>query len=155
MRISDLLVAFLSSARSSRRLYQILEERELSRIDEGNIRSALSRMKSNGLVSNTKGGWKITNNGILKFHQLELFSYFQCPFKEDAEQNTIIAFDIPENERKVRNWLRNQLKIFGYKILQQSLWIGPGPLPQSFLRRLKDLGIRRNVKIFRIKNGQS
>jgi hypothetical protein len=36
-------------------------------------------------------------------------------------------------------------------MLQQSLWLGPGPLPQEFLKRLNELGIRENIKIFPIK----
>jgi hypothetical protein len=35
-------------------------------------------------------------------------------------------------------------------MLQQSLWIGPGPLPGSFLKRLEDLNIRKNIKTFKI-----
>jgi len=58
--------------------------------------------------------------------------------------------DIPEQNRILRNWLRNQIKIFGYKMLQQSLWIGPSPLPPPFLKRLEDLNIRKNVKTFKI-----
>ena len=50
----------------------------------------------------------------------------------------------------MRRWLRNQIKIFGYKMLQQSLWLGPGPLPPAFLKRLEDLKIRKNVKTFKI-----
>ena len=48
------------------------------------------------------------------------------------------------------DWLRNQLKIFGYKMLQQSLWQGPGPLPIEFRKRLDDFGIKKNVKTFKM-----
>lgn len=37
-------------------------------------------------------------------------------------------------------------------MLQQSLWIGPGPLPEEFIKRLKDLKIKDCIKIFKINN---
>ena len=72
---------------------------------------------------------------------------------EELEENLGKDFsleDIPEKDRFMRHWLRNKIKIFGYKMLQQSLWIGPGPLPSSFLKRLEDLDIKKNIKIFKI-----
>jgi len=71
-------------------------------------------------------------------------------FPENSPHSMIISFDIPEKDRTMRRWLRNQIKIFGYKMLQQSLWIGPGPLPSSFLERLENLKIRKNIKTFKI-----
>jgi CRISPR-associated endonuclease Cas2 len=84
-----------------------------------------------------------------------LFSYFLSPFNKNQQPNTIISFDIPEINRAKRNWLRNQIKIFGYTMLQQSLWIGPGPLPPDFLKRLNELGIRKNIKIISINKKNS
>jgi hypothetical protein len=35
-------------------------------------------------------------------------------------------------------------------MLQQSLWIGPGPLPSEFLERVNELKIRENIKLFNV-----
>jgi CRISPR-associated endonuclease Cas2 len=154
--ITDLLMATLGSARSVHRLRSILFERKLKRYKKESIKIALSRLHSKGYVKNSNFDWSITKKGKTHIKKVYLLGYIASPFMENPPSNTIISFDIPEKNRTVRNWLRNQIKIFGYKMLQQSLWIGPGPLPSSFLKRLEDLNIRKNVKTFKItkKNNQ-
>lgn len=149
--LSDLIFAILGSARSTRRLNLILSERKIRKYKKGSVEVALSRLKKKGFVENSTSGWSMTKTGKTKFKNIQQLSYIASPFKADSAQNTILSFDVPETDRILRNWLRNQLKIFGYKMLQQSLWIGPRSLPQKFLKRLVDLKIRKNVKIFRIK----
>ena len=146
--ISDLLIATLFSSRSVRVFNSILRERQFKRYKEGSVSVALSRLRCKKYVSYHSSGWSLTRSGKLGAKNKYLFRYIPSPFKKDSSDTTIVAFDIPESKRKIRNWIRNQLKIFGYKMLQQSLWIGPGPLPKYFLERLKELNIRENVKIF-------
>ena len=148
--IGDLLIAMLCSARNSKRFRSIIREREFMRYNKESVRVSLTRLSKKGYVRNLNGEWKITDKGK-KYSQFNNKNeYMSSPFEKRAECNTILSFDISENSRKIRNWLRNQLKIFGYKMLQQSLWIGPGPLPQEFLKKLKELKIRENIKIFTI-----
>jgi len=148
--ISDLLIAMLCSARNSKRFRSLIREREFKRYNKESVRVSLTRLNKKGYVRNLNGEWKITDKGK-KYLQLNSKNeYIPSPFKKESECNTILSFDISENSRRMRNWLRNQLKIFGYKMLQQSLWIGPGPLPQEFLKKLKELKIRENIKIFTI-----
>jgi DNA-binding transcriptional regulator PaaX len=149
--IGDLLIATLCSARSTRRFYAIIREREFKRYKKESVNVALSRLSKKGYLKNTNGNWSLTQKGILRNKEINLHSYIPSPFKENSTANTIISFDIPGPQRIVRDWLRNQIKIFGYKMLQQSLWLGPGPLPPEFLRRLEELKIRKNIKIFSIK----
>jgi|ERR1035437_3773837 phenylacetic acid degradation operon negative regulatory protein len=146
--IGDLLIATLCSARSTRRFYAIIREREFNRYKENSVRVSLSRLHKKGYLTNLSRSWSLTKKGKLYARDIRLFSYLPSPFEKNSAENTIVSFDIPEPDRFVRNWLRNQIKIFGYKMLQQSLWIGPGPLPSSFLVRLKELKIREKVKIF-------
>lgn len=148
--IGDLLIATLGSTRSTRRFYSIIREREFNRYNKESVRVALSRLRTKGYVNNTTLGWSITRKGKARIKNGKLLSYISSTFKENAPVHTIIAFDIPEKDRIIRRWLRNQIKIFGYKMLQQSLWIGPGPLPQAFMKRLEDLNIRKNIKTFKI-----
>jgi DNA-binding transcriptional regulator PaaX len=149
--LSDLIFGMLGSARSARRFSSIISERKFNRYKRGSVDVALSRLSKKDYVKNSPTGWALTRKGRQKIKNDRLLSYISSPFKESAAPNIIISFDIPQGDYHLRNWLRSQIKIFGYKMLQQSLWIGPGPLPQSFLKRLKDLGIRSGVKIFRIK----
>jgi len=148
--ISDLLIAMLSSSKNSKRFHVIIREREFARYKKESVQVSLSRLNKKGYITNSNGEWNITLKGQEYYKFNNRNEYTSSPFKKGEDNNTILSFDIPENDRKTRNWLRNQLKIFNYKMLQQSLWLGPGPLPQEFLKRLRDLKIRENVKIFTI-----
>ena len=64
-------------------------------------------------------------------------------------KNMIIAFDIPEREKKKRNWLRAELTRLGFEMLQKSLWFGPSPLSQEFLTSLHDFHILPYIKFFK------
>ena len=146
--IADLLLATLTSGRSTRRFYSILREREMKKLNKDSVSVALSRLHKKGLVNRSTTGWYVTAAGKNKMKDKKLLEHIPSPFKDNTLDTTIVSFDIPERDRIIRNWLRDQIKIFGYKMLQQSLWIGPGPLPQSFMKRLEKLKIRKRVKIF-------
>lgn len=148
--IGNLIIAMLSSHRSSYRFHKILNELESERYKEKSVRVTLSRLHKKGYLSNSKNEWSLTKEGKLYSGSMLLFAYIPSPFDKSSPTNTILSFDIPEKNRHKRNWLRNQLKIFNYKMLQQSLWIGHGPLPKIFLDRLNNLEIRNNIKIFSI-----
>ncbi len=151
--VSDIIIAMLSSGRSSRRFKAILSERKLKRYKKESVSIALSRLRSKGYIEKSSSGWLLTEKGKKykgSIRKENFMDYIESPFEKSAQINTIVAFDIPENDRRVRNWLRNQIKIFGYKMLQQSLWIGPGPLPTYFIKRLEDLKIKKYVKTFKI-----
>ena len=149
--ITDLIVGTICSGRSVKRFNQIIYERRLKRYREESFRVTLSRLHKKEYVNHSALGWSMNKKGRLYFSNARLLDYLPSPFEKKVPDGIVVAFDIPEGSRKVRNWLRNQLKIFGYKMMQQSLWIGPGPLPASFLKRLEDLNIRKNVKVFNIK----
>ena len=148
---TNMILAMLGSGRSVRRYRSLLAQLEARGYKKGNLRSTVARMKLRGYLKSTDKGFMTTRNGTKEAKKLRLFDYLASPFDKEAPANTIISFDIPEKNRVKRNWLRNQIKIFGYTMLQQSLWIGPGSLPKEFMKRLEDLKIRSNVKTFRIK----
>lgn len=149
--IGDLIVATLLSNKNSAQFRKILYEREFARYKKESIRMTFSRLHKKGYLENNKGNWSLTKKGKMNNSKNILFSFIPSPFKKNQQPNIIVSFDITEADRVKRNWLRNQLKVFNYKMLQQSLWLGPGPLPPEFLKRLYNLGIRENIKIFRIK----
>lgn len=148
--IRDLLIATLCSARSTRRFHAIIREREFKRYKRESIQVALSRLHKKGYVKNSNLGWSMTDKRKRRTKNVPLLHYMMSPFSENSPHNMIISFDIPEQNRSARHWLRNQIKIFGYKMLQQSLWIGPSPLPPAFLKHLDILNIRKNIKTFKI-----
>lgn len=149
--IKDLLIATLCSGRSTRRFHSIIRERKFAKYKKESVQVSLSRLSKKGYCKNINGNWSLTQKGLLHTKKINLFSYISSPFKGGSSINTLVSFDIPEPQRKTRDWLRNQIKIFDYKMLQQSLWLGPGPLPPTFFKRLEELKIRKNVKIFSVK----
>ncbi len=148
--LTDVLVATLCSSHNVKTFRSILVERKLKRYKENSVRVALSRLHKKGYINHSRSGWSINKKGKDRHKSIRLFEYIHPIAKEKIEYRNIVSFDIPECDRIKRDWLRNQLKIFGYKMLQQSLWIGPGPLPDLFSKRLNLLKIKNGVKIFKI-----
>ncbi len=62
----------------------------------------------------------------------------------------IVAFDIPERERKKRDTIRAELVTYNFKQLQKSVWIGYNPLPEDFTELLNGLHLRDEVHIFSV-----
>jgi len=54
----------------------------------------------------------------------------------------VLIFDIPEKQRRKRDYLRNKLIELGFKLLQGSVWITPYPLPDSFSDFLAEIKVR-------------
>ncbi len=149
--IGDFLIAMLLSGKSIKNFYAIIHEREMARFKKESVRSSLSRLDRKGYLNKTEEGWLLTSSGKTYAERKFLLSYLPSPFNNKSPSNTIISFDIPGPQRHLRDWLRNQIKIYNYKMIHQSLWLGPGPLPKNFLKKLNQLKIRKNIKIFAVK----
>lgn len=54
----------------------------------------------------------------------------------------MVFFDIPEERRKYRDYLRKILRLVGFHELQRSVWVYPYPVPGF----LKDLMFEKNIK---------
>lgn len=148
--LSDHLIAFLFSARSTRAYNKILYEQVLKRRKSSSVRTTLYRLRRNGLVTNEGSEWKLTAQGKQFYKREKNPVYLPSPFKPKSPDYLLLCFDVPESERKLRDWLRTQLKIFGYRMVQKSLWIGPGPLPKEFNDRIAELKIKPHIKIFNL-----
>ncbi|MFA5934631.1 MAG: CRISPR-associated endonuclease Cas2 [Candidatus Paceibacterota bacterium] len=75
---------------------------------------------------------------------------FSSNFKKDSPKNLIVVYDIPEEKKKERDWFRRNLKRLGFIMIQRSIWVGPSPLPKSFVDYVKSIGLKDKVKIFRL-----
>ena len=110
----------------------------------------LNRLRSQRLITKTGSSrypvWTLTNQGKNK---LKSYGYFIKPAKTDGVPR-LVAYDIPEKERKKRDWLRYELVACGYSQLQRSVWLGYSPLPEEFVQSLKDLNLKDNVHIVSI-----
>ena len=108
----------------------------------------LHRLKNKKIVDFDLNKDIIINKNILKSYTL----FTNIKEKPIGDTKVMVLFDIPEKKRKTRNWLRSQLKLWNFEMLQQSVWLGKGPLPKEFSARLKLLKISECVKILKVQN---
>ncbi len=144
---SEKIISHLFSCRSSyiqrKILREMVQERESRNMNGFN--QSLYRLKSKGLIS--------INGGIIKINKYKLLDrkrslYFREKLK--GNQKIIVLFDIPEKQKHMRHWLRSQLKIWDFTMMQQSVWLGKGELPIEFKNHVKTLGIKDCIKVFKI-----
>lgn len=122
------------------------------------VSCALSRLKRNGMVS-TRGPkkktvWLITARGKNHFKKISTAMVPILPL--DDGKARMVVFDIPEEERKKRDWLRRRLLLCEYEPLQKSVWIGSRPLPAELMNELRSrrlisyihiIGFRDNLRL--------
>lgn len=113
--------------------------------------TTVSRLRKNGFVEIENGKWSLTEKGKKYFEdKRKLSTKFSSPFVLNPPKNLLFMFDIPESKRAERNWLRWHLVEFQFFMLQQSVWIGPSPLPSKFKKHLKEIGVEKCIKIFKL-----
>ena len=131
--------------------------------EEQKFYALLSVLRKQGLVDkrkvNKKSLWSVTSKGLerlkvingRKNSDLPIKSYTKKP---SADWNLVI-FDIPEKQRAKRVWLRKQLRLLGFKMLQKSVWIGKYGLSDDFIFDLRRLGILQYLHILKIRKSGS
>lgn len=123
--------------------------------DDAVIHATLSRMKRNNLVEHHNHIWNITKKGMAFLaKQKAIRRHKQYRIPKSAERNMIIAFDIPERQKVMRNWLRVELVNLGFTMLQKSVWFGPAPLPSIFVSSLQKTRLLSHMKFFEVKESQ-
>lgn len=89
---------------------------------------------------------------ILTEQGKELVSYIQDRYsvleKKWDGKLRIVVFDIPEKKKFYREWLREELLLLKFKLLQKSVYIGKHPLPKSFYQDIIRFGLGNQVFIF-------
>jgi DNA-binding transcriptional regulator PaaX len=142
---TEKIISHLLSCRSMSVRYAVLKElineREKNEINK--FKQSLYRLKTKGFI-------KISDDKILlnhhKYMQENMTSlFFQ---KEERVEGVMVMFDIPEEKKKIRDWLRRHLQIWGFVMIQKSVWFGKGKITEDFKNHLKLLDIKDNVKIF-------
>lgn len=126
------------------------------------LHSLLNKLKREGFIKQGEkrrnAPWRITSSGIKKLVRLQNgqrrdSSPLQGYEKKKSQKVIIIAFDVPERERRKRYWLRAALVALGFQKLQQSVWLGKVQIPQEFFTDLKNNGMLSYVHLFSITKG--
>lgn len=123
-----------------------------------NYQKLVSKLKTQGLLKvEDRGGqdfFFITSTGRSKLAVLESEAHRRMPEVSyelaSGSHPIIISFDIPEKQKRKREWLREVLKRLGLKMVQKSVWIGVGRVPKQFLEDLEKLNLLECVEIFEV-----
>jgi DNA-binding transcriptional regulator PaaX len=115
------------------------------------LRISAARLKKKGYITGNGKSWNISNDGKkYVINKRETLKQFSSSFRKDNPKNLLIIFDIIENRKAERDWLRFQLKKFGYLMIQRSVWVGPSPLPKEFVDYLQSIKLKASIKTFKL-----
>jgi len=171
--MADLLIVFVSAgygASYNKLQYELSKrqmERERKSLEKGiqketkqKYYNLIYKLKTSGLIAEKKKDNKklfiLTKKGKKKLFSLREKNQKRLPdisylrLKEESNKLVIVIFDIPEQERRKRGWLRAALKNLGLKMVQKSVWIGKVKIPKEFLDDLFKLRLIDYIEIFEI-----
>ena len=75
---------------------------------------------------------------------------FVFNFPITSPKDLIVMYDIPSDKRKERDWFRRHLQKFDYTMIQESVWVGPSPLPKDFLDYVKSIGLLNKIRTLKL-----
>lgn len=113
-------------------------------LKKSSFSQALKRLREGGLIEQVK----LKNDVIIK-----LTDAGRGLIEDPAEEKNwdgkwrIVIFDIPEEKRIIRNLFRRNLKKWGFKHLQKSVWISKRNIFDKLNSYIKDLGIEKWVVV--------
>lgn len=119
----------------------------------------LHYLKLQGLVvkrNANKGAsrWMLTKHGkdrLDEYRQSRADPFSASHIHFPAPQGdgiTVVAFDIPEKERRKRDWIRRCLVEMDFEMLQKSVWVARGGVHEDFAQALRERKLLNAVHIF-------
>jgi DNA-binding transcriptional regulator PaaX len=122
-----------------------------SKYSVNSANTTITRLKRGGFIEIKNNRWSLTEEGKKYFeNHKKLSAKFVSPFPLNAPKKLLLMFDIPESKKAERNWLRRHLCEFQYFMIQKSVWVGPNPLPSKFTNHLKEMGLEKYIKTFKL-----
>jgi len=121
-------------------------------------RNFICRLKRDGLIreraDEKKGRFVLTKQGDEKVIELKEKIKVGLPDKKydvkSSERFTLVIFDIPEVDRRKRDWIRDVLRNMKFNMVQKSVWIGKVIIPKEFINCLFKMRMLGYVEIFEI-----
>lgn len=126
--------------------------------DRQRFYNLIARLQKDGLIQKAEKSrnaiWRITKRGKEKLQELKNNIFLlKPPIKYKAEPSReliIVSFDIPEEDRHKRDWLRSVLKNLGLQMLQKSVWIGKIKISEALLEDFKKVRVLDCLEIFSV-----
>ncbi|MFY9462740.1 MAG: CRISPR-associated endonuclease Cas2 [Candidatus Sungiibacteriota bacterium] len=127
--------------------------------DRRQFQRTLQYLKRQGLIAKkakAHGSWALTQRGTERAKQYQAtrgdpFSKANATFiKPHGNGITIVAYDIPERERRKRDWVRLCLIEMGCEMIQKSVWVAKGMIDEDFMHALRDRDLLGHVHIFSV-----
>lgn len=104
--------------------------------------------------------YQLEKRGYLERYKLKDIEYLKNSAKAEALLSSVkrekdgkwkmIIFDIPEEKRNIRDYLRVKLKQLGFKKWQNSIWVTPFEIPEEVTKELKTLSERFFIRLITI-----
>ncbi len=171
VRASDLFLAFLKAgygasyrklewehAKIERRRAQGALARQVEQVARQRYAQFLYQLRRDGLLEeNERAGvhlLRLTAKGKEKLAALRKRRSRMLPSvaypRALGHEMTIVTFDVPERERRKRDWLRAVLKGLGFTMVHKSVWVGEVRIPRQLLEDLRDFRIAEFIEIFAV-----
>lgn len=148
------------SKRQAERNSKIVEN-EIKRENRQKYYNLISYLKRSDLIKedikSDKKSFSLTQKGKEKLFFLKNKDRLPEAFykKETCNKFTIVIFDVPEEKRRKRDWLRFALSNMGFSMVQKSVWMGKVKIPKNFVDDLFKLKLMDCVEIFEISKAGS
>ncbi|GBE16476.1 hypothetical protein BMS3Abin15_00293 [bacterium BMS3Abin15] len=114
---------------------EITKNFNIKKVRKNTIRQNINRLRKQGFVKKennkyllTLAGEKLAGYILKRKNRLE---------KKWDRKFRVVIFDIPEEKRKDRDWLRDELYLLNYKQLQKSVFISKYPLTTDLIKDIK------------------
>ena len=131
----------------AKKIYYNPNKKPKLEINKNTLRTNLRRLKEKGLITKNpkQKVFVLTQEGKKIIMQVEnRLAIFQRPWDGKLR---LVFFDIPEKKKLWRNWLRSELINLRFQKIQESVYAGKYPLPQSFYEEINQQGINECVFI--------
>lgn len=116
-------------------------------LKKSSLSQALKRLRESGLIKEAKINedviFKLTDEGRFLIND-------QFEDKDWDGKWRVVIFDIPEEKRVIRNLFRRNLKKWGFKHLQKSVWVSKRNIFDKLEAYIKDLKVEKWVIVMEV-----
>lgn len=113
------------------------------------LQKYISKLKTDGLLKQDGIKISLTKDGKSRLIILRKKLLKDIP-KEASSNLVIFSYDFPVKNRALRDRVREILKIFDFKLIHQSLWVGKIKISKEFLKYLEEIEALKYVEILEV-----